>query len=154
MSSKSGGGLSDGESMDIAQEGNGSQGGSGRREGGKGGKTGRTGNSMGGKRAFEEDEASTPDIRRKITREEFKILFKFKEGNDIKAVSPVVLTSALRKAIGDIELAKVLWDGCLLVKGVNQEQKNKAMKLQSICKKSIAEKRIVGEQRFVGSVCF
>jgi len=58
----------------------------------------------------------------------------------------------LKKAIGDIEMAKVLRDGSLLVKCKNIEQKNKTMKLQSVCKKEIVEKKVIGEKGGVKGV--
>lgn len=41
----------------------------------------------------------------------------------------------MKKVLGDIEMAKVLHDGSVLVKCKSAEQRNKAMKLQSVKKK-------------------
>lgn len=100
------------------------------------------------KRKGREDEEveSVRDVRKKMDQSaDLKIIVKFKEGNDISAISPTALTMALKKACGDIEMAKVLRDGRLLVKCKDSAQKEKVMKAQTICKKEIAEVRVFGE---------
>lgn len=59
-------------------------------------------------------------------------------------MSLIVLTNGLRKALGDVEVAKVLRDGSLFLKCKNAGQRDKAVKLQSICKKEIAGRKRVG----------
>lgn len=49
-------------------------------------------------------------------------------------------------------MVKVLRDGNLLLKCKNAKQKNKALKLQAICKKEVAETRVVGEGNGVKGV--
>ena len=45
------------------------------------------------------------------------------------------LTTALKKSVGEVELAQVLHDGRLLCKDVGQ--RDKAMRLTSVCKKEV-----------------
>lgn len=63
--------------------------------------------------------------------EDYRINLKFKSGS-VLSVSPFTLTITLRKALGDIEMAKVLRDGSLLVE------------LNTVCKKEIARGGITG----------
>lgn len=51
------------------------------------------------------------------------------------------LTHGLKKVLGDIEMAKILRDGRLLIKCKNVGQRDKALKLQSVCKKEASEVR-------------
>ncbi|MEQ2227247.1 hypothetical protein ILYODFUR_035816 [Ilyodon furcidens] len=66
-----------------------------------------------GKRALD-DEEERVEIRKKILMENFKIILKFKAGQDMIGVSPISLSNGLKKVVGDVELAKVLRDGSLL----------------------------------------
>lgn len=45
-----------------------------------------------------------------IEDSDLKVVVKFKEGNDISAIGLAHLTNGLKKACGDIEMAKVLRD--------------------------------------------
>ncbi|MEQ2188570.1 hypothetical protein GOODEAATRI_016415 [Goodea atripinnis] len=67
-----------------------------------------------GKRALD-DEEERVEIRKKIMMENFKIILKFKVGQDMIGVSPISLSNGLKKVVGDVELAKVLRDGSLLI---------------------------------------
>jgi len=51
------------------------------------------------KRALEEDEEGR-EARKNILMEEFKIILKFKVGHEITSVSPITVTTGLKKAIG------------------------------------------------------
>lgn len=46
----------------------------------------------------------------------FKIISKFKSVNKITGMSLITLTNGLKKAIGDVELAKVLQERSLFIK--------------------------------------
>lgn len=90
--------------------------------------------------------------KQQLATEEFKIIIKFKAGQDISSVSPVLLTSGLRNVLGDIEMAKVLRDGSLLVKCKNADQKSKVLKLQTVCKKETVEKKTIGDSSGIGGM--
>ncbi|XP_061909386.1 uncharacterized protein LOC133653724 isoform X2 [Entelurus aequoreus] len=62
-------------------------------------------------------------------------------------ISLMTLVKGLKKDIGEVEIAKVLRDGRLLIKCKNGEQKSKAMRLQKPCNKIIKEKIEVGERK-------
>ena len=65
-------------------------------------------------------------MKRKIAPDSdcgLKVIFKFKEGHDIRAIGLGALTIGLKKACGEIEMAKVLRDGNLLVKCKDGAQK-------------------------------
>lgn len=103
------------------------------------------------KRKEREDEIGekSRDVRRRLAYNpapELKVIIKFKEGNDIRTISLVALTAGLKKAWGEIEMAKVLRDGSLLVKCKDVGQRDKVMRAQLICKKEIAEVRKFGER--------
>lgn len=103
------------------------------------------------KRKEREDEIGekSRDVRRRIAHDpasEMKVIIKFKEGNDIRTISLVALTAGLKKAWGEIEMAKVLRDGSLLVKCKDIGQRDKVMRAQIICKQEIAEVRKFGER--------
>lgn len=99
------------------------------------------------KRSLEEDETEGDRaVRRKLCREEdLRVLVKFKEGSDINDVGLFALTHGLKKALGDIEMAKILRDGRLLITCKNVGQRDKALKLQSVCKKEASEVRKFGD---------
>ncbi|KAI2645876.1 Nucleic-acid-binding protein from transposon X-element [Labeo rohita] len=85
-------------------------------------------------------------VRRKMCQEDdLRVLVKFKEGSDINDVGLCALTYGLKKALGDIEMAKILRDGRLLIKCKNIGQRDKALKIQSVCKKEVGEVRKFGE---------
>lgn len=59
------------------------------------------------------------DVRRRVVHDpdsDLKVIIKFKESNDIRAVELVALTAGLKKACREIEMAKVaeVEDGNLL----------------------------------------
>ncbi|MED6275833.1 hypothetical protein CHARACLAT_030479 [Characodon lateralis] len=83
-------------------------------------------------------------VRRKVMREEFKIILKLKNGEEQDNISPIVVSREIKKKIGDVEMVKILRDGNLLVVCKNEEQKNKALKVDNICKKTVLEKKIMG----------
>ncbi len=60
-----------------------------------------------------------------------RVILKFKEVVGISGINPLVLTYELRKLVGEIEFAKVLQDGALLIACMNEEQKNKSYKIKS-----------------------
>ena len=52
-------------------------------------------------------------------------------------LSLIALTTALKKSVGEVELAQVLHDGRLLIKCKDVGQRDKAMRLTSVCKKEV-----------------
>ncbi|XP_035989752.1 uncharacterized protein LOC118561624 isoform X2 [Fundulus heteroclitus] len=120
------------------------------RRGGGGKDKGKKGINA-GKRSLE-DEEERVEIKKKIMMEDFKVILKFKAGQDMIGISPINLSNGLKKVIGDVELAKVLRDGSLLIICKNAEQKNKAVKPQMVCKKEVLERKVVGEERGVKGV--
>ncbi|MEQ2196244.1 hypothetical protein XENOCAPTIV_028509 [Xenoophorus captivus] len=90
-----------------------------------------------GKRSLD-DEEERVEIK-KIMMENFKIILKFKAGQDMIGISPISLSNGLEKVVGDVELAKVLRDGNLLIICKIAEQKNKALKILMICKREVLE---------------
>lgn len=86
-------------------------------------------------------------ICKKMVRGEFKIILKFRMEDEQISLSPIALSREVKKKIGEVEMAKVLRDGNLLIICKTEEQKNKAMLIESICKKMINEKRLLGENR-------
>lgn len=56
-----------------------------------------------GKRGLEED-GGNQERWKKIIREGFKVIFKFKEGQDIGSISPIALTVWVKKPVGEVEI--------------------------------------------------
>lgn len=102
-----------------------------------------------GKRTLDEEGIKeSRGVRRKMTEEEgYKVVIKFKEGNELNNVSLSALTCGLKKSVGEVEMAKILRDGRLLIKCKDIGQRDKAMRVQSICNKSVSEARLFGEGR-------
>ena len=70
-------------------------------------------------------------------------------------VSPVAMSREKKKKMGEVEMAKVLQDGSLFVTCTTNEQKNKALQIKSLCKKTVSEVRILGERRIMrGEITF
>lgn len=55
------------------------------------------------------------------------------------------MTQGLKKSLGEIDMAKILRDGRLLIKCKNTGQRNEALKFQSVCKKEVGEVKKFGE---------
>lgn len=55
-------------------------------------------------------------------------------------LSPIVLSRELKKKFGEVTLAKVLRDGNLLIIVKTEEQKNKVLHTESICRKTARER--------------
>lgn len=51
---------------------------------------------------------STQVVRRKVVREECKVILKFRKEDEHVNLSPIGLTRELKKKIGDVEMAEVL----------------------------------------------
>ncbi len=81
-----------------------------------------------------------------------RVILKFKEAVGISGINPLVLTYELRKLVGEIEFAKVLQDGALLIACMNEEQKNKAIKLKAVGKQAVMSFKIVGQTPWVFGV--
>lgn len=106
------------------------------------------------KRTLEENSSDegTPVVRKKTVREEFKIILKFKEEEQNIQIGPIALSRELKKKIGDISFAKTLRDGSVMIICKTEEQKNRALNIESICRKNVKEKRIIGEKKVVRGV--
>ncbi|XP_013859124.1 uncharacterized protein LOC106514416, partial [Austrofundulus limnaeus] len=106
------------------------------------------------KRSLEEissDEGSEIGCKRMV-KEEFKIILKFKNEEENIQLSPIAVSRELKKKIGDIQFAKTLRDGSLLIIVKSEEQKNKILQIDNICKKSVREKKIIGENKITKGV--
>ncbi|XP_061757477.1 uncharacterized protein LOC133553371 [Nerophis ophidion] len=115
-----------------------------RGERGKKGRGGSEGKAS-TKRVHEDDEEV--DKRKRVMMDDYKIIYTFKSNQDMNDISLMTLVKGLKKDIGEVEIAKVLRDGRLLIKCKNGEQKNKTMRLQKLCNKIIKEKIEVGERK-------
>ncbi|XP_027895304.1 uncharacterized protein LOC114158190 [Xiphophorus couchianus] len=113
------------------------------------------GDIQGNKRELEGSSSEEERIvRRKVVREEFKIILKLKNEEEQDNISPIVVSREIKKKIGDVEMVKILRDGNLLVVCKNEEQKNKALNVDNICKKTVLEKKIVGENKKTRGVIY
>ncbi|KAF0039006.1 hypothetical protein F2P81_009490 [Scophthalmus maximus] len=110
--------------------------------------------SLNNKRGLEENslDEGRQVVRKKVVREGFKIIIKFKTEDVHIPISPINLAKELKKKIGDVEMAKILRDGSLLVKVKTEEQKNKTMRVENICKKIVNEKIVLGEKKVTREV--
>lgn len=79
-------------------------------------------------------------VWKKVVREEFKIILVFRKEDENVNLSPMALSRELRKKIGEAEIPKVLRDRNLFIKCKNEEQRNKALCLENICKKVMCER--------------
>lgn len=77
---------------------------------------------------------------------------KFRKEDECINLSPIALSRELKKKLGEVEMAKVLRDESLLITCKTEEQKNKALRIESICKKTISEVKILGERRVTRGV--
>lgn len=104
---------------------------------------GGLGTSQTSKRGWE-DSAEEEDrvVRRRVEKQEYKVILKFKEG---ERISPVALSAAIKKTIGEVTMAKTLRDGSLLLVCVNEEQRRKAMRVPKIGNITVAERKVVGD---------
>lgn len=86
-------------------------------------------------------------IQRKTEREEFKIILKFRKEDENVQSSPIAFNRELKKKFGEVQLAKILRDGNLLIVVTTEVWKNKVLNDESICKKTVGDKRILGENK-------
>ena len=100
----------------------------------------------------ETGEVESRMVRMRTAEEEFKVVVKFKEGHKIQEVSLTALTANLKKSIGEVVMTKVMYDGSLFVKCKDVAQRDKAMRLVSVCKKDVCEVRMFGMHRKVRGV--
>lgn len=82
-------------------------------------------------------------VRKKSVKEEFKIILKFRKEDEHVNLSPI----ELKKKLGEVDMAKILRDGSLLIICKTEEQKNKALKIDNMCKKMVNERKILGERK-------
>lgn len=68
------------------------------------------------------------------------------------SIIPIALSRELKKKVGEVETAKILRDGNLLIICKTEEQKNKALKIESVCKKMVSERKTLGESRVTRGV--
>lgn len=85
-------------------------------------------------------------------REEFKIILRFRKEDEDVQLSPIALSRELKKKFGDVQLAKILRDGNLLIVVKTEEQKNKVLNAESICRKTVGDKRILGDNKVTRGV--
>lgn len=91
-------------------------------------------------------------VCKKIVREASKVILTFRREDEHLQVSSIALSRELKKKIGEVEMAQVLRDGNLLVICKTDEQKEKALQVESIWKKMVSERRVLGERRVVRGV--
>lgn len=108
------------------------------------------------KRSLEEisSDEGTNIVRKKIVREGFKIIVRFRKEDEEIKLSPIALSRELEKKFGEVQLAKILRDGNLLIGVKTEEQKKKVLNIESICKKKVREKRVLGENKVTRGVIF
>lgn len=82
--------------------------------------------------------------RKKVSEGEFQIILSFRKEDEHIKLSPIALTRELRKKLGEVEMGKILWHGNFLVMCQTEEQRNKARQVESICKKVVAEGKVLG----------
>ncbi len=105
----------------------------------------------------EQDDGTESEEDGQITvqkeREEKFVVIRFNEKNQgsMKKVNPLVLTTTLANKIGDIEYAKVLNDGNLLVRCADAVQMEKALKVKEIGKCNVENTGRVGARMGGGS---
>lgn len=99
------------------------------------------------------DESSDVGCK-KVGREQQnpKVILKFGQENEFRNVGLIALSKDLKKKLGDIELAKVLRDGRLLIICTSEEQKKKALQLEHVCRVSVSERRVIGEKEVRGVI--
>lgn len=85
--------------------------------------------------------------RRKSDKDVFKIILIMRREDEQIRLNPIPLIKELRKKLCEIEMAKILYDGNILVKCKTEEQKNKAMAIGSICKKTEVDKKVIGGKK-------
>ncbi|XP_014832393.1 PREDICTED: uncharacterized protein LOC106910304 [Poecilia mexicana] len=113
------------------------------------------GDSQGSKRELEGSSSEEERIvRRKVVREEFKVILKLKNEEGQDKISPIGVSREIKKKIGDVEMVKILRDGNLLIVCKDAEQKNKALNVDNICKRSVLEKKIMGENKKIRGVIY
>lgn len=110
--------------------------------------------SQSSKRSFEgnRSEEDRRTVRKKVERKEVKIILKFRKEDEHVNLSPIALSRELKKKVGEVETAKILRDGNLLIICKTEEQKNKALKIESVCKKMVSERKTLGESRVTRGV--
>ncbi|XP_014835679.1 PREDICTED: uncharacterized protein LOC106913655, partial [Poecilia mexicana] len=113
------------------------------------------GDSQGSKRELEGSSSEEERIvRRKVVREEFKVILKLKNEEGQDKISPIGVSREIKKKIGYVEMVKILRDGNLLLVCKDVEQKNKALNVDNICKRSVLEKKIMGENKKIRGVIY
>lgn len=100
-----------------------------------------------------ESEEEGQAMIQKEREEKYVVIIRFNEKNQgsMKKVSPLVLTTTLANKIGDIEYAKVLNDGNLLVRCADAVQMEKALKVKEIGKCKVDNTGRVGDRMGGGS---
>lgn len=111
--------------------------------------------SQGSKRDLEESSSEEERVvRRKVVNEEFKVILKLKSEEGQEKISPTGVSREIKKKIGDVEMVKILRDGSLLIECKGIEQKNKAFNVDSICKRAVLEKKMLGENKKIRGVIY
>ncbi|XP_035985059.1 uncharacterized protein LOC118558667 [Fundulus heteroclitus] len=109
--------------------------------------------SQGSKRSLEESSSDEGSgfVRKKAGKKEVKIILKFRKDEHI-SLSPIAVSRELKKKLGVVEMARILRDGSLFIVCKTEEQKNKAWEVESVCKKIISERKIVGDSKVTRGV--
>ncbi|XP_035998476.1 uncharacterized protein LOC118564421 [Fundulus heteroclitus] len=83
--------------------------------------------------------------------EEIRIIRRKIEGINL---GPVALSKELKHKVGEVESAKILRDGSLLIKCKDEVQRNKALKIDSVCKKVVSDRRVLEESKGSSGVIY
>lgn len=95
------------------------------------------------KRGLEENSVEENErmVWRKMDNEDFKVILMFRREDEHIRLSPIALTQ-LKKKLGEVEMAKILRDGNIMIKSKTEEQRRKALLIGDICKKKVAYKKM------------
>lgn len=95
-----------------------------------------------------ESEEGEPEQTQRVRPEKFIAIIRFNEKGqeNMKKINPFLLTTNLAGKIGEIQFAKVLNDGNLLVRCNSGEQIDKALKLKEIGNNKVVSTMKVGAQ--------
>ncbi|KAI2657271.1 Arginine--tRNA ligase [Labeo rohita] len=93
-----------------------------------------------------DDDDERVDTFQKEIEEKYEVVIKFnvKNQENMKKVNPFVLTTSLVNKIGEIEFAKILNNGNLLVRCADVGQMERALKIKDIVKCKVESRGRVG----------
>ncbi|XP_034147858.1 uncharacterized protein LOC117594423 [Esox lucius] len=93
-----------------------------------------------------------------------KVVLTFVEGGGVGGMSPMKLTAAIHKEVGEVVGAKVVKGGDLVIECKDKEQRNRALEVKQVVRRKVGSSRVetqtgrgrgvpgVGESMIMGSV--